>query len=281
MNWSALEELFRIEGQGMLYLPSGWAPSGIAEARGWSELRLDAPGSSLVEGSSSSQAIALPAGAAGRSVWGLPQGTTARRIEVILTLPDGLLEGSVIAGWGSGASSFVLEWAASGRMKLRVGGSVVASIPVGSAGEFHHLGAEIDGDGHATVYADGLFVTGDVAGLFPEDDSEARLQVLANVSMAGLAVAPSGFDRGSLAERLSVISERYAVSGYAALSDGAPASIIAIRRVLDRRSIALCVPGDNGAFRVVVPAGLYEVTCFGGQGYLPELIDQVAAEAIA
>jgi hypothetical protein len=68
------------------------------------------------------------------------------------------------------------------------------------------------------------------------------------------------------------------LAGVAALADGSPASAVLVRRITDRGHLRQLVPqSPSGVWEAIVPAGDYEVTCLGPDGYQPQTFAPVAA----
>lgn len=287
MILSSLIALYRLERQGLLYVATGQSGATLSADAAWSTVSLAAPGGVAVPGPNLAGAVRLPAGATGHTAWGVPMSGQASRVEMVVRLPDvptGLVE---LAGWGSDAGIFALDFApSSGMLRAVVGSGVALQAPVSlHDGEFHQVGLDMGSDGMVSLLVDGVITAATDPVPIPTIAAGATLRVLVGASptaeLAACAISPARFDLGSVADRASVLAGRYVLSGHAALDGGPAATSIVVRRVIDRQTVAVVTPGEDRTFSVNVPAGLYEVLCIGPDGYLAQVADQVAAEPAA
>ena len=83
---------------------------------------------------------------------------------------------------------------------------------------------------------------------------------------------------GELGVYHALLTDPHRLAGVAALADGSPASAVLIRRVTDHGHLRQLVPqAPSGVWEAIVPAGDYEVTCLGPDGYQPQTFAPVAA----
>lgn len=287
MILSALIALFRLERQGLLYVADGLSGSTLSADAGWAAVALAAPGGALVPGPSTAGGVRLPSGATGHSVWGLPGAGQASRVELVLRLPDvptGLVE---LVGWGDDDATFALEYApTSGMLRALVGSGVALQAPVTlHDGLYHQVGLDMGSDGMVALLVDGVITAATSPVPVPPINASATLRILVGVSptaeLAACAVAPARFDLGGVADRASVLAGSFVLSGHAALDGGPAATSIVVRRVIDRHTVAVVVPTEDRTFSLNVPSGLYEVLCVGPDGFMAQVVDQVAAEPTA
>lgn len=287
MTLSALAALFRLERQGLLYLADGAHGSVLEEDGSWPLLALAAPGAVIVGGPALAQAVRLPSGASAANAWGLPTAGQPRRIELVLRLPDAPIGIVELVGWGQGTHRIALDYApTSGMLRANVGAGVAMQVAVSlSNGAFHQVGMELGSDGSFALLVDGTFFEASSAVPLPEEDIAPVLRILTGVAataeLAACAVAPALFDRARVGERADVLAGAWVISGHAALDGGPAAELVIVRDVIGRNTLAKVAPNEDRTFAIPVPPGLYEVLCVGPDGYLAQVIDQVAAEPIA
>lgn len=286
-----LRGLYAAQRPPLVYLGNDLAGATLNEMSGNPALALVAVGVSpqadAVAGMGAMRVIVDGGHAGGSSAYGVPVGDMPRSVEVVVKF-DYTFAGAVdLVRWGSGESSFALSiLPQSGTLRLTVGsaGSLSMAFDV-VPGEAHHLAADMDSDGTCRLFADGVWLQGGQALLPPADpDPQAGIVLMAGApvgaALVAAAIAPARLDEPSLAARGDVISGRYQIAGYAGLAGGSAAVAVAVRRLTDGTTLAVLQPAADTSFATAVPAGEYDVVCYGPSGYAPAVVGPISAQPV-